>query len=440
MTRITGTGLRVGLPSCHPWIFRMANYLRHFSTNLMTFAGLFILIAAATTAGAQTPLESPRPYASIASHGTSYVGPGRESVSDLAGATIRLGFLAPLHGPRQAEGNAIVAAARLALDDASGNPLPGGRRLELAIGDESGPSWGHTTDELIRLVFDQQAVAVITSADGSTAHLSEQVGNRMGVPILTLSTDATTTQIDIPWIFRLGPGDSEQAGIIAGEIYRTRNLRRVLLIAESDHDGRLGGREFQEAARQLAAPTVNLLRVDPLQPDVHPLLAAIQKDSPEAIVFWTRPEIACRLINGIREKGNQTPIFLSQESAQGGYGLRFDAPDALESEPDQKGGIWTVTSAPAGSPLEKTFARRYELLTGSLPSPVAAEAYDAVRLIIRALRDAGPNRARVRDRIAAVRNDPGASGLISFDHEGNNRTQVRLVRISVQEKPLATRF
>jgi branched-chain amino acid transport system substrate-binding protein len=112
----------------------------------------------------------------------------------------------------------------------------------------------------------------------------------------------------------------------------------------------------------------------------------------------------------------------------------------LENSVDLRGGIWTVSSTGTGSPLEESFARRYELATGSLPSPVAAEAYDAVRLVVRAMREVGPNRARVRDQIAGVRNDPGASGLISFDQEGNNRTSVQLVRVIVQEKALATRF
>lgn len=414
--------------------------LRRILTSFVAFAGVLMVLARGATGGGQTPEAFPTPYASIASRGVSYVGPAREAAYDLAGSTIRLGFLAPRHGPRKAEGDAIVAAARLALEDASQKPLPGSRRLELAIGDESGPSWGHTADELIRLVLDQQAVAVITSADGSTAHLSEQVGNRMGVPVLTLSTDETTTQIDIPWIFRLGPGDSDQARIIAEDIYRTRGLRRVLLVAESDHDGRLGGKEFQEAARHLSAPPVNSLLVDSLQPDADSLLATIKKESPEAIVFWTRPESARQLIKRIWEDEIHTPLYLSQETAQGGSGLRFALPDALEGAVDLRGGIWTVTSDGAGSPLEQSFARRYELLTGSLPSPVAAEAYDAVRLLVRALRETGPNRARVRDQIASVRNDPGASGLISFDQEGNNRTSVRLVRLIVQERSLATQF
>jgi len=421
----------------------MANLLQRVlanGRNLVVFAVALAVLASATTASGQTPEAPPTPYASIASRGVSYVGPGREATYNLAGPTIRVGLMAPLHGPRKAEGDAIVASAQLALEDASQNPLPGGRRLELAIGDESGPSWGHTADDLIHLVLDKQAVAVITSADGSTAHLSEQVGNRIGVPILTLSTDKTTTQIDIPWVFRLGPSDTDQARVMAEDIYRTRGLRRVLLVVESDHDGRLGGKEFQEAARQFAAPRVTVLPADPQQPDADSLLAVMKRESPEAIVFWTRAKTARTLIRRIREDGLQTPLYLAQEAAQEGSRLSFAPHDASERDVDQHDRMWTVASAGAESPLEESFARRYQSLTGVLPSPVAAEAYDAVRLIVRALREAGPNRARVRDRLASVRNDAGASGLISFDQEGNNRASVRLVRLMERESPSATGF
>ena len=49
----------------------------------------------------------------------------------------------------------------------------------------------------------------------------------------------------------------------------------------------------------------------------------------------------------------------------------------------------------------------------------AAEAYDAVRILAASLRQSGPNRARLRDALAAVSAFPGASGGISFDHAGN---------------------
>jgi ABC-type branched-subunit amino acid transport system substrate-binding protein len=153
----------------------------------------------------------PTPYASIAADGEGYAGPGRAPAHDLTGKVIRIGLLAPLRGVRKAEGDAMVAAAGMALQDAASQPLNGGRRIVLAVENASGGSWGIVSDAIIRLMLDDQAIAVVTSTSAADTHLCEQVGNRLGVPVLTLSTDPSTTQIDIPWIFRMGPSDVEEA-------------------------------------------------------------------------------------------------------------------------------------------------------------------------------------------------------------------------------------
>ena len=130
---------------------------------------LFVMVGCVAVACAQNQ-PPPAPYASIGSNGVSYAGPGREAAYDLTGPVIRIGLLAPLHGPQKAEGEAMVAAAQMALHDVAQTPLPGGRRVALVLGDESGPFWGHTSDVLMHLVFNDQAVAVVTSASGDAAH------------------------------------------------------------------------------------------------------------------------------------------------------------------------------------------------------------------------------------------------------------------------------
>jgi branched-chain amino acid transport system substrate-binding protein len=372
---------------------------------------------------------SPVPYASIGSTGVSYAGAGRGAAYDLAGPVIRIGVLAPLKGPQKADGEAIVRAAQMALEDSAQQPLPGDLRLELAIGDESGPAWGRVSESLLHLVLNDHAVAIVTSASGATAHLGEQVGNKAGVPILTLSTDATTTQINMPWIFRLGPSDTQQAQVMARDIYQMRGFRRVLLVTQHDHDGRMGGREFVEAAHKLEAPAPDSLEIDPLRPDAGSLLAYIKTKPPQAIVFWTQPEIAKQLLAAIQGNGIHAPIYFSLETAQEGSGLEPRHENTAGIKDPSGAGIYTVASALEATPLRESFARRYLAATGSLPGPVAAEAYDAVRMIARAVREAGPNRARVRDHLSKTRGLEGVSGTISFDTQGNNLADVGLVRL-----------
>jgi len=57
-----------------------------------------------------------------------------------------------------------------------------------------------------------------------------------------------------------------------------------------------------------------------------------------------------------------------------------------------------------------------------------------VCLTVRALRAAGPNRARVRYQLAKVQDFPGVSGTITFDRQGNNPSPVHLVALR-QPKP-----
>ncbi|HZT69023.1 MAG TPA: ABC transporter substrate-binding protein [Terriglobia bacterium] len=405
--------------------------MREPFTNTRGFLCCVVIIGALVSAGVARAQDhgSRVPYASIGSKGVSYAGPGREASYDLVGSTIRIGVIAPMHGPQKADGESIVRAAQMALDDESKQPLPGSLRLTLAVGDESGPAWGRVTDAVLHLVFDDHAVALITSANGATAHLSEQVANKIGIPVLTLSTDSTTTQLNLPWIFRLGPSDTQQAVAMARDIYHVRGFRHVLLVTERDHDGRTGGHEFIEAARRLGVPDPASLIINPLQPDTVSLLNVVRTQPPQAILLWTTPENARKLLESIRRIGAHIPVCLPQEAAQEGSGLKFNREDSDGGENASGMGIYTVAGVTDGASAYECFAQRYQAETGALPGPVAAEAYDAVRLIARAVRTAGPNRARVRDCLSSVRDFPGTSGVIRFDGEGNNTTATRLVRL-----------
>jgi branched-chain amino acid transport system substrate-binding protein len=61
------------------------------------------------------------------------------------------------------------------------------------------------------------------------------------------------------------------------------------------------------------------------------------------------------------------------------------------------------------------------------PDYTAGLTYDATRLLIEAIRRAGPNRARVREALAKLSPWPGIAGLIHFDGTGQNtRTNMGL--------------
>jgi hypothetical protein len=127
-------------------------------------------------------------YARVGEDGVHFSGP---PTSDVPGSTLKIAVFGP-------------SADKLVL--ATSIPNSDGRKWEL-IGVSSDVPWGKASDDLVRSVYDQNAIAII-ALDRTSSHLAEQIGVKAFVPVLTVSSDKTLTSINIPWIFRLPEGTS----------------------------------------------------------------------------------------------------------------------------------------------------------------------------------------------------------------------------------------
>ena len=369
---------------------------------------LFVLVLLAVPVFAQSG-SSPAPYASMNRDDVAYRGPDRGSAKDLSGDFTTIGVLLPLRGARAAQGAALRKAAQMALDDEiSSTTGATGRRLALAFRDES-ERWGQASSEMVQLIDQEQAIALITPTDGNIAHQAEQIANKIGIPILTLSSDAATTRINIPWIFRLGPSDADQAQLIAIDIYQRRNLRKVLLLAEDDHDGRVGTEEFLRAANSLHVAPPERVNFNSATSDLATLADELKSKRPDAIVLWAGPEATAALLPVLHQAAPSAVTYLCSKAAQFG-------------SPTQSRQPWFTTSL-LSTTTDGTMnlTERYRRQTGLEPTVAAREIYDAVRLLAAAARIAGPNRARVRDYLASGATYSGVSGAVSFDKAGNLR-------------------
>jgi len=397
-------------PGAAKWLGRMQSSARDEMIRFTTCSFFLISLACLVTSWpvfAQSEASSHVPYASMNRDAVGYYGPGRESTNDLPGNVATIGLILPLRGQRASEGKLLQQAAQIALDDetASG-PLPDGLRLALAVRDES-ERWGQASSEMVQLIDQEHAVALITSMDGGIAHQAEQIANKIGIPILTLSSDATTTRINIPWIFRLGPSDADQARLFASDIYQRRKPGKVLLIIETGHDGRVGGEEFVRAANLFQAAPPERIEFNPSRSDTQSFTEQITAMNLDSLVLWTGPETAAKILPALAQARPATSFYLCSKAAQ------FSGP------PEAAGSWITAETSKAIGEGYREFRERYWEQTNLEPSLAAQEIYDAVRLLAAAIRTAGANRARVRDFLATVRTFQGVTGGLSFDPAGD---------------------
>jgi ABC-type branched-subunit amino acid transport system substrate-binding protein len=88
-----------------------------------------------------------------------------------------------------------------------------------------------------------------------------------------------------------------------------------------------------------------------------------------------------------------------------------------EAGPAAEGVLYPLLFDPQ-APEAAPFARAYSDRWGTKPDYLAAHAYDAVRLVVDAVRRAGPNRALIRDALVALAPWRGATGTVSWDPTG----------------------
>jgi ABC-type branched-subunit amino acid transport system substrate-binding protein len=150
------------------------------------------------------------------------------------------------------------------------------------------------------------------------------------------------------------------------------------------------------------------------------VLGELRARQPHAIVLWTAASTAARFISEAGGGMPRTHLYLSQKATQ----VPLD-----EVDPREKfAGVWVAVTLPCKDPgTPRDFDARYCAQADIPASLPAAALYDAVRLVAAALREAGPNRARVRDALAGTQDFAGASGTITFDGAGNNVAATRLV-------------
>ena len=78
--------------------------------------------------------------------------------------------------------------------------------------------------------------------------------------------------------------------------------------------------------------------------------------------------------------------------------------------------------APApGDAAATRFVEQFQTAHPFPPDYTTALTYDTTRLLVAAIRRAGPNRARVRAALAQLTPWQGVAGLIQFDGTGQNR-------------------
>jgi len=333
--------------------------------------------------------------------------------------TVVIGLAAPMTGLSGSTGISLERAARLAIDDLNeSRPVIGGQPVVFRLlpqDDRADPRTG----ELIAEYFVKSRVAAVVGHWNSGVGIpASKIYAAAGIPHVAPAVTAPAyTQQGAATAFRIVPHDGDGARHTAEYVLRELKARTIVVIDDRTLFGSTYADEFGKSVAALKGSVTARYSVSSKTSDFNSILRAIRSIAPDVVFFAGIDAQAAQLAQDLRRLQIKAPLvgigglvgptFLKLAGAAG-EGTTVVEPGL----PAYKGPQWTH--------FESAWKARYkdEIYL------YAPFAYDAVRVIAAAMREADSvEPAKVTAELHKIRYR-GIAGNIAFDAQGNLRDPV----------------
>jgi len=334
------------------------------------------------------------------------------------GAPVKIGVTVPLSGSSAEAGQDILNGAQLAVNQAGGSVL--GRPIQIVSADDACDAQQGVT--AAQKLVDAGVVAVAGGYCSSAAIPASGVYHTAGVAFVAdASTNPQLTEQGFNNVFRDIGRDDQQGPFAANFMVNMLHAHRIAIV----HDNTVYAKGLAQATQTAlqGKSGVQVVFFDAITPgdkDFSAVLTRIKGLKPDVVYF-----------TGYFAEGG---LFAKQFKDVGvpGAFMAGDAnndPTFIQEAGSAANGVM-VTSSPIAQflPGAKAYIAQYSAKYGKAPGPYSAYEYDAVNIVIAAIKRAGgTDRAAVVKALAATANFKGITGTVTFNAKGDRAGTVYMV-------------
>jgi branched-chain amino acid transport system substrate-binding protein len=339
---------------------------------------------------------------------------GQDGGKNAASDTIRIGLAAPISGTQAQYGQAFKNGAELAakqINDAGGID---GKRVEIVVEDDKGDP-NEAVNVANKFVSDKSISAVVGHFNSSATLATAPIYNKNKIVQISPASSAPAVTDAGEYTFRVITTDAFQADYLA-QWSKELGYSKVALIYEQSDFG-LGLLDvYQKSAPGNGIEVVAAEAYNPGDKDFSTVLTKIKEKQPEAI-----------FIGGFYNEA----ALIAQQAGKLNFDVDFIGVDSLYSEALLELGGASVEGFkligffyPGGNNEEATkFAEAYQEAYNSKPDTYAAYSYVATSVVIEAIKEKGADRENIKSFLETLKDYKGATGVISFDENGDVITE-----------------
>lgn len=317
-----------------------------------------------------------------------------------------------------------------------------GHPLELVIYDDESDETKAVLAVKRLLKKDKVPVIIGPSLSGNTLAVVK-VMNDAKVPLVSCaaSNKIVTPVVDRHWIFKVPQSDTHAVEKIYDYLLKN-GINKIAIMSVSTGFGASGREELLRLAPQVGIEILADERYGPKDTDITAQLTRIRGTDAQAIVNWSVGPTQVLAVKNWHDLGmTSIPFYQSH-----GFGSRKNitlAAGAAEGVLCPLGRVNIPNLVPADNPQKKIieiYNAAYQEKYKEPLSSFGGHGWDALNLVIDALKAVGPDSAKIRDYIETRTNFIGQHGVFNFsptDHNGLTKEAFEMVVVKDGDWALA---
>jgi len=351
--------------------------------------------------------------------------------SVMAAEPYKIGAVFAITGPAAWLGEPERNTVKMIQEQVNAQGGINGHPLEIIIEDTVGEE-AKAVMAVQKLINRDNVLAIVGPTRSGTTMAVIPIMEKAEVPLVSCAAAEAIVNPVKKWVFKTPQKDSD-AAIRIYEKMKEMNISKVAIITATEGFGMEGRKQLTQLAPKYGITIVADETYGPKDTDMTAQLTKIKGTDAQAIVNWSIVPGQATIIKNRKQLGMTIPLF--QSHGFGNIKYARAAGDAADGILFPAGRLLVADSLPDNHPqkalLEK-YKNDYETKFKGDVSTFGGHAYDALTVVIGALRAVGPDRAKIRDYIENTKNFVGTGGIFNYsaeDHTGLTKDAFEMITI-----------
>ena len=344
---------------------------------------------------------------------------------------IKIGALLAVTGPAAFLGAPEARTLEMLAEEVNARGGIGGRKVQILVKD-TGSSPEKAISFARQLIDEEKVFAIVGPSTTGETMAVKAVAEEGGTLLLSCAAAEVIVNPVARHVFKTPQKDS-YAVVKIFQRMRKMGVTRIGVLTSNTGFGKAGKEQIEKLAPEHGIQIAVNEVYDKAATDLTAEATKLKAANVQALLNWSIEPAQSIVLKNVRQLGLAFPIFQSHGFANIQYVKAAGA--AAEGVIFPAGKLVVADLLPDQDPQKAvllSYKRAYEARFQEDVSAFGGHAWDAFQILARALREAGPDREKVRSAIETMRGFVGTAGIFDFsptDHNGLDRRAVTMVQI-----------